>query len=568
MPKKSFVNDILRMLIILTALLFAILGIFLASSYQILESEIKNSSESFLAIYSNETYNSIDEMDGLLKNITSRNVELSKIKSQDSNTRTLGSISLYNYMQEIISGKDNVDLVVVYDKNYDICLDAVRSGFSFTKKNKLREFTGNAIQSKDINNFEWNFIQIDNEVYLCKMLLTDSRAIAIYVRANYFLADHTTEDNGNHSIALVNKDGYIGRIWGAVNDDISVGANINNLPSDNYYQIKKEIEPDQLYIYSLAKKSSIFRQTSIGTIAVAVVVCITMFFMIFVLKYTRKEIAVPMQHMVSDIERIKNGEYENRVRGNFKTQEFQMLKEATNQMVDEIVNLKIQSYEKRIELQDMELKSVKLQIRPHFFLNALTTISSLSSQKKFDEINTYINSLSKNVRYMFRAGLRTVSVKEEINHVKNYFEMQELKYPGCVFYLIDLPKELEEWEIPRMLIHTFIENVFKHAVSLDNTLTVLIKISRQTYQNEDMLLIEIEDDGKGYPNEVLEYMNGNLGISNDTGKKVGLWSIKRMLELMYEREGLIHLENLTPSGCLNKIYVPKNPKHKLNEYNS
>lgn len=565
MKKKSFIKDIFRILITLTVLLFSILGIFLASSYKILENEIENSSKSILAIYSNDAYNSINEMDSLLKSITSRSVDLAKIKSQNSNERVLASISLYNYMQELLSGKNNVDLLVLYDKNYDICLDAVRPGFNYNKKNKLREFTANAFQNEDINSFEWNFIEIDNDTYLYKMLLTDSRAIAIFVETSQFIADHTSDDKGTHSIALVDKNGYIGRVWGSVTDEISVGLNINDISSDNYYQVKREIAENQLYVYSLAKKSNIIKQTDIGTIIVAAAVCVTMLFMIFVFKYIRKEMAMPMQHIVSDIERIKNGEYETRINGNFRTREFQMLQETTNQMVDEIVNLKIQSYEKLIELQDMELKSIKLQIRPHFFLNALTTISSLSSQGKFEEINKYISSLSKNIRYIFRAGLRTVPVREEINHVENYFEMQELKYPGCFFYLIDLPKELEDWEIPQMLIHTFIENEFKHAISPDSTLTILIKISRQTYQNDDMLLIEIEDDGKGYPKEVLEYMNSCSKKANITGNKVGLWSTKRMMEIMYERNNLIILENLEPSGCLNKIYVPKKAVHKLNE---
>lgn len=566
MQKKSFVNDIFRMLVILTALLFAILGIFLASSYHILENEIKDASESFLQIYSNEVANQISEMDGLLMNITSRKVDLAKIKSHDSNERTMASISLYNYMQELLSGKEvNIDILVVYDKSYDICLDAIRNGFNFNKKIKLREFTGDAIENKEIESFEWDFLELGNETYLYKMLLSGNRAIAIYIGTGRFLSEHSTEDGGNHSIALVNKDGIIGRVWGTVTDDIDEGLNIKDISAGSYYQAKKEIVPDQLYIYSFAKKNSILQQTNTGMIIVALVVCSTMLFMIFVLKYTRKEIAKPMQQMVRDIERIKNGEYENRVNGNFRTREFQMLQEATNQMVDEIVGLKIQSYEKLIELQDMELRAIKLQIKPHFFLNALTTISSLSSQKKFDEINDYINSLSKNVRYMFRAGLHTVPVKEEINHVKNYFEMQELKYPGCVFYLIDLPKELENWPIPQMLIHTFIENEYKHAVSMDNILTILIKISMQTYQDEDMLLIEIEDDGKGYPEEVINYMNGGLNKTSADGSRVGLWSIKRMMEIMYEKDNLIKIENIMPSGCLNKIYIPKTPKHKLNE---
>ena len=155
-------------------------------------------------------------------------------------------------------------------------------------------------------------------------------------------------------------------------------------------------------------------QTNTGMIIVATAVCITMIFMIYVLRFTRKQIAKPMQRMVSDIERIKNGEYQNRVNGNFHTREFQMLQDATNQMVEEIVGLKIQTYEKRIELQDMELKSIKLQIKPHFFLNALTTISSLSSQKRFKEINQYITSLSKNIRYIFRAGLHTILLRKKL----------------------------------------------------------------------------------------------------------------------------------------------------------
>lgn len=563
--KKSFVNEILRFLLILIGLILIVLGIFLASSYQILEKEIKDSSKSFLEIYSNETYNKITDMDSLLKNITTRNVDLAKIKSPNSNERILASISMSNYMQDLMFDRDIVDILVLYDTNYSIVLDAIKSGFNYKQKIELRDFTGRAIKDEAINSFEFNFLDLDGETYLYKMLITDSRAIAIYVRTSQLLDEFLSDEGTNRSIILANNTGNIGRVWGAVSEDISVGSNIHDIDSDDYYHLEREIVKDQLSIYCYTKKSGILQQTNTGMIIVAAAVCITMIFMIYVLRYTRKQIAKPMQNMVRDIERIKNGEYQNRVNGNFNTREFQMLQEATNQMVDEIVGLKIQTYEKRIELQDMELKSIKLQIKPHFFLNALTTISSLSSQKRFKEINKYISSLSKNIRYMFRAGLHTISIKEEINHVENYFEMQELKYPGCIFYLVDLPTDLENWEVPQMLIHTFIENEFKYAVSMDKILTILIKISLQSVMGEDMLLIEIEDDGKGYPEEVLDYMNGKTKKVSVEGNRVGLWSIKRMMELMYERENLVILDNIKPFGCINRIYVPRSPKHKINE---
>lgn len=563
--KKSFIHDILIYLLILTFFLVIIFGAFLLSSYTILKNEIKNSSNAFLTIYSNEFSNKITEMDNTIKKITTQGEDIAKIKSSDENTRSLAAISLSNYLQDLIIGNDVADIIVVYDNNYDICLDAVKQGFNFKLKNQLRDYTQKAVGNPEVHSYEWNLLKLNNDIYIYKMLLTGERAIAIYIRTSRLLGSLATQGKENRTIALVDRDGLIGRIWGSQMKDIVVGTGIDQINQENYYIVKNPVVEDQLYIYCFTRKNSVLQQTHSSMIVVAISVCLAMLFLMFILRYTRKEITYPMQLMVEDMERIKGGEFENRVDGDFKTKEFLMLQETINQMVDEIVGLKIQTYEKRIELQDMELKSIRLQLKPHFYLNALTTIASLSAQSKDEQIKIYIEALSKNIRYMFRAGFHTVPVKEEIKHVKNYFEMQELKYPGCIFYLIDLPKELEEWKIPQMLIHTFIENVYKHAISADNTLTMLIKISRSSYQGEDMLLIEMEDDGKGYPKDVLEYMEQDNGVHNEKGARIGLWSIRRMMELMYERQDLVLLENIKPHGCLSRVYVPERVVHELSE---
>jgi len=116
-----------------------------------------------------------------------------------------------------------------------------------------------------------------------------------------------------------------------------------------------------------------------------------------------------------------------------------------------------------------------------------------------------------------------------------------------------------------MLIQTFVENEFKYAVSVDSVLTLLIHISKEPFDGEEMLLIRIEDDGKGYPEDVLRYMNGDASRPGDDGERVGLWSVRRMMALMYERKDLIELKNIEPHGCLNLIRVPAVP---VNEYNT
>jgi LytS/YehU family sensor histidine kinase len=178
-------------------------------------------------------------------------------------------------------------------------------------------------------------------------------------------------------------------------------------------------------------------------------------------------------------------------------------------------------------------------------------------------VREYIIALSRSVRYMFAAGFHTVPIVEEIRHVENYIEMQELKYPGCVFCYCDLPSELERWKIPQMLIHTIIENEYKYAVSVEKVLTVLIKISTVEFDGDDVLLIEIEDDGDGYPREVLALINGKMEKYDENGERVGLRSLKRMMELMYGRNDLIEFGNTLPHGCFNRIRVPKKAKREL-----
>ena len=77
-----------------------------------------------------------------------------------------------------------------------------------------------------------------------------------------------------------------------------------------------------------------------------------------------------------------------------------------------------------------------------------------------------------------------------------------------------------------------------------------------------LLCLEVEDDGKGYPDEVMEYMRDDTR-PNQNGSRVGLWSVKRLLELMYDRKGLMELDNVLPHGALSRIYIPEKPVNEL-----
>lgn len=95
------------------------------------------------------------------------------------------------------------------------------------------------------------------------------------------------------------------------------------------------------------------------------------------------------------IQEIEDGDYKQRAEEDYHTEELQRLTQAFNRMMNVIVNLRIRAYDEKIQLMDTQMKYFQMQLKPHFFLNALTTIYSMSYQKRNEDIRTYIDALTK-----------------------------------------------------------------------------------------------------------------------------------------------------------------------------
>lgn len=564
MRKKSFTRDIIVYTVIITVLLFSVLVFYTASTVVAVRDELMRSSENFLQLYGNELKGRIDQADRTLKNVLTQNSrDISLLKSGDETTRYHASQSIFNFIDELSKNEASVDMLVVADKEYDICLDAQAVPMNLRQRTELRDFTkASTIDSS--TSAKWFFEDVGNTRYLIKIYAYNGRSVAAFINADSFLASIPVGDYEKQIMLLSDASGSTSALQ--TDQDVEL---VLDKPADQYgeatwLRLAYPIVPNEIVLHSVIELN-LFNQLRFSMIAAVAMIFMPLLLSIFLLRSVKREITSPMHVMTDEMKRINDGEYEVRMDGEFSSVEFTMLQRTFNKLMDEIIGLKLKSYEKMIELQDAELKYIRLQLRPHFFLNAMSTISSLSSQGKNAQIKQYIDALSRNIRYMFKSGLHTVPIREELRHVENYLEMQELKYPDCVFHFIEIAPDLEYWPIPQMLIHTYIENEFKYAVSIEKSLTLLIKAARTEYKGEEMLMIEIEDDGQGYPEDVLKTLNQPDAKPTATGHRIGLWSVRRMMELMYERSDLLSFENIEPHGCLNRIYVPAKPLHELEE---
>ena len=535
-----------------------LLIIFAVSVYSAARKETDIAAENFLHIYATQIENRIQKVDMRLTTIINEDEDLQLLESEDEARRHYASVRLAQSINDIINIDQSADIFVITEADHNICIDAKADNLPYADKNSLRSmFMDYAEPGRQTDG--WKFQKIGDTFYLYRAIVSNRRVTAAAISAESLLKTVSLRDVDTYGFVLTDADDMVKAYAGYPLFDHEVDIRIDALRAVRNLENREEMLNGRVRLYSYESRTNVFRHLYKNAIFILAVIALLCVFDLYFMGTERKQIIQPMQGMIQDMERIRGGDYELRVEERGDNQEFSLLSRTFNQMMDEIVNLKIRFYEKQLALSDAEQKYIRLQIRPHFFLNAMTTIAGLSAKKKNAEIEKYINALSKNIRYMFSSGLHTVSVKEELHHVENYFEMQEMRYAGCIFYFIEMPEELEDWQIPQMLIHTLIENEYKYGISQGHSLMVLIKASVAVYDGEDMLLIEIEDDGKGYPEEVLTAINQDRAQQKEDGTRVGLWSVKRLLELMYDRKNLFLISNVEPHGALNQIYIPRRP---------
>lgn len=213
--------------------------------------------------------------------------------------------------------------------------------------------------------------------------------------------------------------------------------------------------------------------------------------------------------------------------------------------------------EKELELKAMQLKvkqlelaSLRGQINPHFVFNALKSIQNLVLTDSKWKANELLTSFSRLIRTSLEfSRLDHVLLKEKVEFLKTYLDVELMRTPDRFKYRIDLPDELQEVKIPGLMIQPICENAVKHAFT-DNSGTIEI-----LFKNEgEMVCIQVVDDGIGYINTQEKKMK--------IRSSVGLNIIKERIEIIKDQypNAIFKIDPLNKedqSGTIVTLCLPK-----------
>ena len=189
-------------------------------------------------------------------------------------------------------------------------------------------------------------------------------------------------------------------------------------------------------------------------------------------------------------------------------------------------------------LRIAEFDSLQSQINPHFLYNTMDMISWLAQQGKTDEVTETVRRLSRFYRLTLshKKGLTTIA--EEVEHVTIYVELQNMRFNNMIDFLVDIPDQLMEYSIPKLIFQPIVENSIIHGILEKDVKEGSIVLTGWMEEND--IIILISDDGVGMDESVLSsLLTGNLHSTDSQGTNIAVYNTHRRLQILYgEKYGL------------------------------
>lgn len=268
----------------------------------------------------------------------------------------------------------------------------------------------------------------------------------------------------------------------------------------------------------------------------------------WMLKNLSDGVFVPVRRLEAGIEQVEKGNLDTVIAGGHSSREMEHLIRSFNNMTGQIRELKIQAYEDEIRRQQMQMNFMQLQIKPHFYLNALNLINAMAQNDDVPMIKKMTENMSAYLRYLTNTKDGVTTVREEVEHIGNYLKIMEMRYGDMFHYEQSVDERAEEIQIPPLMIQLLVENSMKYAFNFYEEVHLSVCVSVE----EGEMICTVTDNGKGYPEEILRHFREETAAPEG---HIGLWNCKTWLAYMYPGRSSFELSNLEPHGAKTEIRI-------------
>ena len=341
-------------------------------------------------------------------------------------------------------------------------------------------------------------------------------------------------------ILLLDKNNNVIYSTGDISKDMIKKLNNNNLVKDGKesYIVKiRDISNYDWKIVMFISDNSIKKQLSwiYGVCALLLLLGLAVTYFVFYL--LSGDISMPIKKMMKAMKEVEKGNFNVRV-SEFKIFEINELSRALNNMTEKLNESIEKEYKLVIQQKNAEFKALQSQIHPHFLYNTLNGFIGLNRLGEKQRLEDSILNLTKMLRYALE-DRDLVSIKEEFDFLREYGDLQLIRFEDRLKINISCDERIKEYIIPKFLLQPIVENAMVHGAECSENLCTLNILGSLDDNN---VIFNVSDDGVGFK---LEASKEGVGLSN----------IKNRL-LLFNKNSKFHMESSPNKGTHIVIMIP------------
>ncbi|WP_027092800.1 sensor histidine kinase [Cohnella thermotolerans] len=530
----------------------------------VVRDQIYVSNKNMISLYMGQIDENLDDVSKYLYKMASSNPDLIGMNQVGLTTGyELSKLQLSNDLNQDILLLKAVDSIFVYSIPNDDVLKTYRNsppdGLSVYGQ-LFRRLRAPISSPADVTK-PWYVEQFGKEHYLVTYLKTDHLLIGAWVNVKNLLMPLGYVNSGKNVTSLFATDTGVP----IVNEDFVRGHRIDLArPTDSYYLsgegdrflvVREKSQASSISLVALVPDSDILKGLPYLTKVIALCFAAVALLVPISLMMLRKTVLLPLRRILTAMKLVKEGNLKVAIAPYPTSDEFETVNESFNNMIQEIETLKINYYEEQLRKQQAELNYYQLQIKPHFFLNAINVLYSLAHVRKYEVIQELCIALSRYFRYMLQTNQYAVSLDKELKHVRNYLRIQELRFPERFRCEIRAQNETLPLPVPPLTVQTFVENAVKHAMSMDRVMTLTVETGLRKEEGAPRLWIRVRDTGGGFSKEALAKLQAGERIVDEDGEHIGVWNIRERLSRLHPGSKLT-FSNRPEGGASVEVLIP------------
>lgn len=284
---------------------------------------------------------------------------------------------------------------------------------------------------------------------------------------------------------------------------------------------------------------------------------ITVLLLVFALAlifYTVRNMDASVKSVVSGMQEVKNGNLDVVVPVQ-SFDEIGTIADNFNEMTMKVRELIREVTEAEENRKNAEIRALEAQINPHFLYNTLDSINWMAIEKEEYEISKMIRNLGVILRYSVNKSNQIVTIRELADWLEKYISLQQMRFNDAFSYRLNIEEETYTEKVYKLLLQPFVENAIIHGFK-EMESGGLLQIDIMAAEHGQGIIIIIEDNGAGMPQEMLKCFNNKEEAIKDEGKSIGLHNAFSRMNMYYGEKASWNVSSIEGMGTVITLRLP------------